>query len=62
VISTGAYAIVRQPVYCGTSRLYIATPLALGSWWALLSALAFIPVFARRIRNEADVFVRELAN
>jgi protein-S-isoprenylcysteine O-methyltransferase Ste14 len=61
VISTGPYAIVRHPMYAGTSFLYVATPLALGSWWAVLPALAFIPVFVFRIRNEEEVLVRELA-
>jgi protein-S-isoprenylcysteine O-methyltransferase Ste14 len=61
VISTGPYAMVRHPMYAGTSLLYVATPLALGSWWAVLPALAFIPVFVLRIRNEEEVLVRELA-
>jgi protein-S-isoprenylcysteine O-methyltransferase Ste14 len=61
VISTGPYAVVRHPMYAGSSLLYVATPLALGSWWAVLPALAFIPVFVFRIRNEEEVLVRELA-
>jgi protein-S-isoprenylcysteine O-methyltransferase Ste14 len=61
VISTGPYAVVRHPMYAGTSLLYLATPLALGSWWAVLPAIAFIPVFVFRIRNEEEVLVRELA-
>ena len=61
VISTGPYAVVRHPMYAGTSLLYLATPLALGSWWAVLPALAFIPIFVFRIRNEEEVLVRELA-
>jgi protein-S-isoprenylcysteine O-methyltransferase Ste14 len=61
VISTGPYAVVRHPMYAGTSLLYVSTPLALGSWWAVLPALAFIPVFVFRIRNEEEVLVRELA-
>jgi protein-S-isoprenylcysteine O-methyltransferase Ste14 len=61
VISTGPYAVVRHPMYAGTSLLYVATPLALGSWWAALPALAFIPVFVFRIRNEEEVLIRALA-
>jgi protein-S-isoprenylcysteine O-methyltransferase Ste14 len=61
VISTGPYSVVRHPMYAGVSLLYLATPLALGSWWAVLPAIAFIPVFVVRIRNEEDVLVRELA-
>jgi protein-S-isoprenylcysteine O-methyltransferase Ste14 len=61
VISTGPYAVVRHPMYAGMSLLYLASPLALGSWWAVLPAIAVIPVFVFRIRNEEEVLVRELA-
>ena len=61
VISTGPYTIVRHPMYAGTSLLYVATPLALGSWWAVLPALAFTLIFVPRILNEEAVLVRELA-
>ncbi len=60
VISTGPYAVVRHPMYTGTLVLWLATPVALGSWWALLPALAFIPILVLRIRNEEEVLVREL--
>ncbi|MGE5361647.1 MAG: methyltransferase family protein [Bacteroidales bacterium] len=60
VIATGPYAVVRHPMYAGSAALYVATPLALGSWWGVLPALAFIPVFVLRIRNEEEVLVREL--
>jgi len=60
VISTGPYAIVRHPMYATTSILYLATPVALGSWWALLPALTIVPVFILRILNEEKVLLREL--
>lgn len=60
VISTGPYAIVRHPMYSSSIALYLATPVALGSWWALLPALTFLPIFVLRIRNEEEVLVREL--
>jgi len=60
VISTGPYAVVRHPMYAGTAALYVATPLALGSWWAVLPALGFVPIFILRIRNEEEVLLREL--
>jgi len=61
VISTGPYAIVRHPMYAGTTALFLATPVALGSWWALLPALSLVPIFVLRIRNEEEVLLRELA-
>ncbi len=60
VVSTGPYAIVRHPMYAGYIVMQLATPLALGSWWALLPALVFFPVIALRIRNEEAVLVRNL--
>jgi protein-S-isoprenylcysteine O-methyltransferase Ste14 len=60
VVTTGPYAVVRHPMYTATTVLYLATPVALGSWWAVLPALAFIPLMVLRIRNEEEVLVREL--
>lgn len=61
VVTTGPYAIVRHPMYFGVALLYIASPLALGSYWAVLPALMIIPLLAARIRNEEEVLLRELA-
>ena len=61
VVTTGPYAIVRHPMYFGVALLYIASPLALGSYWAILPALMILPLLALRIRNEEEVLLRELA-
>ncbi|MCG2786633.1 MAG: isoprenylcysteine carboxylmethyltransferase family protein [Anaerolineae bacterium] len=61
VVSTGPYAIVRHPMYFGVALLYIASPLALGSYWAILPALMIIPLLGARIRNEEEVLLRELS-
>lgn len=60
VISTGPYAIVRHPMYSGVLVYLLATPLALGSWWGMLSAVGFVPFLVARIRNEEALLVREL--
>ena len=60
VVTTGPYAIVRHPMYSGIILLYIASPVALGSYWALLPALLIIPLLAARIRNEEIVLHRDL--
>ncbi len=60
VVTTGGYAIVRHPMYATSLVLYLATPLALGSWWALVPALGFIPVLVFRIRYEEETLVRDL--
>jgi protein-S-isoprenylcysteine O-methyltransferase Ste14 len=61
VVSTGPHAIVRHPMYFGVTLLYIASPLAPGSYWAVLPALMILPLLAARIRNEEEVLLRELA-
>jgi len=60
VVSTGPYAVVRHPMYLGTSIMWLATPVALGSSRAL-PFFFFIPVvLVYRIRNEEEVLLREL--
>jgi protein-S-isoprenylcysteine O-methyltransferase Ste14 len=60
VISTGPYALVRHPMYLGTSIMWLATPIALGSYWALPVFLILPLVLVCRIHNEEEVLVREL--
>lgn len=60
VIATGPYAIVRHPMYAAVIVIFIATPVALGSWWALLPAPALVAFLVARIRNEEQVLLREL--
>jgi len=60
VISTGAYSVVRHPMYLCVLLMYLATPVALGSYWAILPFLSIIPVLIFRIFNEEEVLRREL--
>lgn len=60
VISTGPYSIVRHPMYSGSIVMFLFTPLALGSWWALI-VFAFIPfILVFRIFDEERVLMKEL--
>ena len=52
VVSTGAYAIVRHPLYSGALLFLLFTPLALGSCWTLLVLIPVIPVLAWRLLDE----------
>jgi protein-S-isoprenylcysteine O-methyltransferase Ste14 len=61
VIDTGPYAVVRHPMYLGTLVLYAFSPLALGSYWAVLPMWLIIPIITiLRIPNEEEVLKREL--
>jgi protein-S-isoprenylcysteine O-methyltransferase Ste14 len=61
VISTGPYALVRHPMYFGVAVMYLFSPLALGSYWAVIPALFTIPVLVFRLLNEEKVLERDLA-
>jgi protein-S-isoprenylcysteine O-methyltransferase Ste14 len=60
VISTGVYAFVRHPMYFAALFLLGGTPIALGSWWALLLFPVFIPLLVARILNEERLLARDL--
>ena len=60
VIDTGPYAVVRHPMYTAVMVFLLATPAALGSWWAMVGAIVYFPIFVFRIRNEEEVLLREL--
>ena len=60
VITTGPYALIRHPMYLGIILMFLATPLALGSWCSLPIFLLLPISLVFRIRNEEDVLVRQL--
>lgn len=60
VISTGPYGIVRHPMYASMIVLYLATPLALGSYWAMIPAALFLLVLIPRILGEEKELLSNL--
>jgi protein-S-isoprenylcysteine O-methyltransferase Ste14 len=60
VASTGLYAIVRHPMYSAALLILGFTPLALGSYWALLLIVPLIGVLAWRLLDEERFLVRNL--
>jgi protein-S-isoprenylcysteine O-methyltransferase Ste14 len=60
VTTTGPYARVRHPMYLAVMLIYVASPLALGSYWALIPAAFILPILVARIRNEEEVLERDL--
>ena len=55
VIDTGLYGIVRHPMYTATIILFLSMPLVLASPISFLIMLLYIPLIAKRIRNEESV-------
>lgn len=60
VITTGPYSIVRHPMYLGMLLMLLFTPLALGSYWAVIPFLLSVPMNILRIKSEEEVLLREL--
>jgi protein-S-isoprenylcysteine O-methyltransferase Ste14 len=61
VVSTGLYAWVRHPMYVGGIVLFLATPIALGSIWALLPVFALIGAVIVRLLDEERFLTMRLA-
>ena len=61
VIDTGLYGIVRHPMYMATTVLFLAMPLVLASPISFLIMLLYIPLIAKRIKNEEMVLEEGLA-
>jgi protein-S-isoprenylcysteine O-methyltransferase Ste14 len=61
VVTTGPYSIVRHPMYVAVLAMGLGTPVALGSWWAIIPALLLMPVLVARIRNEERLLTLGLA-
>ena len=60
VIDAGLYGIVRHPMYMATIIMFLSMPLVLGSPISFIIMLGYIPVIAKRIRNEEKVLAAGL--
>ena len=61
VISTGLYAVVRHPMYTASTVMFLALPLILGSWYALIPFALYPVIMIVRIRGEEKLLTAELA-
>ncbi len=61
VIDTGLYGVVRHPMYMATTVLFLVMPLVLASPFSFLIMLLYIPLIAKRIKNEEKVLEERLA-
>ena len=60
VVDTGLYGIVRHPMYSATLLLFMAMPLILGSWYALIIFAFYPAIIILRLKDEEDLLSREL--
>ena len=60
IIDTGLYGIVRHPMYAVTIWLFLAIPVILGSLWAILCFIPYIPIIITRILNEEKLLTTAL--
>ena len=60
VISTGPYVIIRHPMYVAVLMMYVLSPLALGSYWAVLAVLPLPVLIIFRIKNEEKILIDKL--
>ena len=60
VVDTGLYGIVRHPMYSATLLLFLSMPIVLGSQFSFIIMLAYLPIIAKRIRNEEKVLAKGL--
>ena len=60
VVDTGLYGLVRHPMYSATLILFLSMPLILGSIFAFLIMLCYVPIIVKRIRNEEKVLEKGL--
>lgn len=60
VIDTGLYGIVRHPMYSATVVLFLSMGLVLGSPISFVILLLYLPIIAKRIRNEEEVLTQGL--
>ncbi|MBR3325704.1 MAG: hypothetical protein IKG22_00065, partial [Atopobiaceae bacterium] len=50
----------RHPMYAATLLLFLSMPIVLGSPFAFVILLAYLPIIARRIQNEEQVLAAGL--
>ncbi len=60
VADSGPYGLVRHPLYAASLLIWLATPLALGSWIALPLFALLMPFYVLRAMSEELQLTREL--
>lgn len=60
LITSGLYSLVRHPMYTASLLIFLAMPLVLGSYYALLPMLVYPFLIVKRIGNEEKLLSEQL--
>lgn len=60
VITTGLYSLVRHPMYSATVIMFLSIPFILGSLWAVIPFVGYIPIIVIRTLDEERLLSKEL--
>ena len=60
VVDTGLYGIVRHPMYMATILLFMAMPVVLGSWYALIIFCFYPAIIILQLKDEEVLLEKEL--
>ena len=60
VVDTGLYGVVRHPMYMATILLFMAMPVVLGSWYALIIFTFYPVIIVIRLKDEEELLEKEL--
>ena len=60
VVDHGLYGVVRHPMYSASVLLFLSMPLVLNSPLSFLVMICYLPLIAKRIRNEEKLLRKEL--
>jgi protein-S-isoprenylcysteine O-methyltransferase Ste14 len=61
VVATGLYALVRHPMYVDGLIFILGIPLALGSWWGLVTFIPLTLLIVWRILDEERFLIENLS-
>lgn len=60
VISSGPYTFIRHPMYLAVLIMLFFSPIALGSYWAMIAVIPMPLLLAFRIKDEEGLLIKEL--
>ena len=61
VVSTGLYGVVRHPMYLASILMFLAIPLVMGSWYALIPFALYPALMVVRVLDEEKLLTAELS-